>query len=473
MILHSIAKSSRRLCSLSLALSKFAHKKTYSHFPIPSPLLSSSSFSHCTVMNLNSRFYSSNRSNGDGNDDKKSSLGVWKLTSENDDIVKSLFDKDGGDLTGSGGSNTHRELKRKTWALQSDDIGEGNIFEGLDKDFVDEGGDSTGALSKDNGDWMGVAEGGTEGEWKGKDSSWDFRSGGSADVNVFDGVDTKFEKSGSTASRGSDEWLTADGYKPWSFDEEENVPNVLDIGEVEKLKEIDDAIKAADEERKKAEKKALENEEKALTAVLKGPNRAFGDLVAASGISDAMLDSLMALKNFQDIEGLPPLRDIEDERYEKTKKKSVWGEIERQKQEAITKSRVRVVDEKGRAYGTGRRKCSIARVWIQPGDGKFSINDKEFDIYFPLLDHRAALLRPFSETNTLGLWDVNCTVKGGGTTGQVGAIQLGISRALQHWEPELRPPLKQAGFFTRDPRVVERKKPGKAKARKSFQWVKR
>ncbi|KAL9259495.1 Small ribosomal subunit protein uS9m-like protein [Drosera capensis] len=167
---------------------------------------------------------------------------------------------------------------------------------------------------------MGVAEGDTEGEWKDGDSSWDFRSGDGADVNVFDGVDTKFEKSGNPGGRGSDEWLTADGYKPWSFDEEENVPNVLDIGEVERVKEIDDVIKVADEERKKAEKKALENEEKALTAVLKfnvdyildnlevwvlvGPDRAFGDLVAASGISDAMPDSLMALKNFQDIEGL-------------------------------------------------------------------------------------------------------------------------------------------------------------------------
>ncbi|KAM4068981.1 hypothetical protein ACB094_12G054600 [Castanea mollissima] len=217
----------------------------------------------------------------------------------------------------------------------------------------------------------------------------------------------------------------------------------------------------------------LEREKQELTAVLNGPNRAFGDLIAASGITDEMLDSLIALKDLEGIEGLPPLSEIEEMRYEKNTRKSSRAEIERQKQEEVAKARVRQVDEKGRAYGTGRRKCSIARVFLQPGDGKFVVNDKEFDVYFPMLDHRAALLRPFSETKTLGLWDVNCTVKGGGVSGQVGAIRLGISRALQNWEPDLRPALRDAGFLTRDSRVVERKKPGKAKARKSFQWVKR
>ncbi|KAG5532090.1 hypothetical protein RHGRI_026637 [Rhododendron griersonianum] len=85
--------------------------------------------------------------------------------------------------------------------------------------------------------------------------------------------------------------------------------------------------------------------------------------------------------------------------------------------EEVAKARVRQVDEKGKAYGTGRRKCSIARVWIQPGDGIFVVNEKEFDVYFPMLDHRAALLRPFSETKTLGLWNIDCTVKGGGVSG--------------------------------------------------------
>ena len=153
--------------------------------------------------------------------------------------------------------------------------------------------------------------------------------------------------------------------------------------------------------------------------LIAGPNRAFGDLIAASGITDEMLGSLIALKDLEGIEGLPPLSEIEEMRYEKNTRKSSRAEIERQKQEEVAKARVRQVDEKGRAYGTGRRKCSIARVFLQPGDGKFVVNDKEFDVYFPMLDHRAALLRPFSETKTLGLWDVNCTVKGGGVSGEL------------------------------------------------------
>ena len=155
-----------------------------------------------------------------------------------------------------------------------------------------------------------------------------------------------------------------------------------------------------------------------MVFIIPGPNRAFGDLIAASGITDEMLDSLIALKDLEGIEGLPPLSEIEEMRYEKNTRKSSRAEIERQKQEEVAKARVRQVDDKGRAYGTGRRKCSVARVFLQPGDGKFVVNDKEFDVYFPMLDHRAALLRPFSETKTLGLWDINCTVKGGGVSGE-------------------------------------------------------
>ncbi|GAV62137.1 Ribosomal_S9 domain-containing protein [Cephalotus follicularis] len=256
--------------------------------------------------------------------------------------------------------------------------------------------------------------------------------------------------------------------KPWSLAaaEEKKIDELFDI--VESVGNVGEITSERIEE-----DKMLEKEEKDLTAILKGPNRAFGDLITASGITDEMLDSLIALKDFEGVEGLPPLSVIEDMRYEKNTRKSTRAEMERLKQEEFAKARVRQVDDKGRAYGTGRRKCSIARVWIQPGDGKFIVNDKQFDVYFPLLDHRAALLRPFSETKTLGLWDINCTVKGGGVSGQVGAIQLGVSRALQSWEPNLRSPLRTVGFLTRDPRVVERKKPGKAKARKSFQWVKR
>lgn len=163
--------------------------------------------------------------------------------------------------------------------------------------------------------------------------------------------------------------------------------------------------------------------------ILVGPERAFGDLIASSGITDEMLDSLIALKDFEGIQGLPPLSEIEDIRYEKNAKRSNRGDIEHKKQEEMANARVRQVDDKGRAYGTGRRKCSIARVWIQPGGGKFVVNDKEFDVYFPMLDKRAALLRPFSETKTLGMWDVNCTVKGGGTSGEH-CLQLNILLAF-------------------------------------------
>lgn len=155
-----------------------------------------------------------------------------------------------------------------------------------------------------------------------------------------------------------------------------------------------------------------------MELTIAGPDRAFGDLIAKSGITDEMLDSLIALKDFQGIEGLPPLTEIENMRREKSSKKSSRAEIELQMQEEIAKSRVRQVDESGRAYGTGRRKCSIARVWITPGKGTFLVNEKEFDVYFPMLDHRAALLRPLAETKTLGSWDIKCTVKGGGTTGK-------------------------------------------------------
>lgn len=265
-------------------------------------------------------------------------------------------------------------------------------------------------------------------------------------------------------------WATAEGYKPWSFDGEGEGEKVFDDVKVETdLKGFDEEPKVQSPD----EKKLLELEEQALTEVLKGPNRAFGDLIAASGITEEMLDSLLALKNLDGIKGLPPLSEIEDMRYEKNTRRSTRADIERQKQEEVAKARVKQVDEKGRAYGTGRRKCSIARVWVEPGSGKFMVNDKEFDVYFPMLDHRAVLLRPFTETKTLGMWDVRCTVKGGGVSGQVGAVLLGISRALQNWDPELRPPLREGGLLTRDSRVVERKKPGKAKARKSFQWVKR
>lgn len=130
-------------------------------------------------------------------------------------------------------------------------------------------------------------------------------------------------------------------------------------------------------------------------------------------------------------------------------------------------------DALGRSYGTGRRKNAVARVWIKPGSGKISINSAEFEKYFARDAHRRLVLQPFEVTKTLGQFDIMCTVLGGGHTGQAGAIRHGLSRALDHFDPELHIALHDAGLMTRDPRVVERKKYGQHKARKSTQFSKR
>jgi small subunit ribosomal protein S9 len=132
-----------------------------------------------------------------------------------------------------------------------------------------------------------------------------------------------------------------------------------------------------------------------------------------------------------------------------------------------------VKDKLGRSYGTGRRKNSVARVWIKSGSGKISVNGREFEQYFPRETHRRIILQPFDTTKTLGTFDIMCTVLGGGHTGQSGAIRHGLSRALVNFDPELYAALHTAGFMTRDPRVVERKKYGQHKARKSTQFSKR
>ncbi|KAF8091746.1 hypothetical protein N665_0436s0009 [Sinapis alba] len=310
-----------------------------------------------------------------------------------------------------------------------------------------------------NDSWASSGAGG-DGKWAEEEPKrWNMKE--DEDKVVFGDVANGYGASGDVKSNA----------KPWDLKEEEDDDKVVFDTSGEMPISFNNSLENAEEERVK--KEVFEKEDKELTEIIKGPDRAFGDLIAKSGITDEMLDSLIALKDFQGVDGLPPLSEIENIRREKSSKKSSRAEIELQMQEEIAKSRVRQVDETGRAYGTGRRKCSIARVWIVPGKGKFHVNDKEFDVYFPMLDHRAALLRPLAETKTLGSWDIKCTVNGGGTTGQVGAIQLGISRALQNWEPDMRTALRAAGFLTRDSRVVERKKAGKAKARKSFQWVKR
>lgn len=125
------------------------------------------------------------------------------------------------------------------------------------------------------------------------------------------------------------------------------------------------------------------------------------------------------------------------------------------------------------AYGTGRRKNSVARVWVKPGNGKITVNGREVERYFARPVLRMILNQPFGAVNRAGNYDVNCTVKGGGLSGQAGAIRLGISRALDQLDSSFHTILRRGGFLTRDSRVVERKKYGKAKARRSFQFSKR
>ena len=131
------------------------------------------------------------------------------------------------------------------------------------------------------------------------------------------------------------------------------------------------------------------------------------------------------------------------------------------------------VDAMGRAYSTGKRKSSIARVWIKPGNGIITVNGRKEEIYFSSKSHRLLLNQPLISSNRKTEVDVICTVKGGGLSGQAGAIRHGISKALVNFDPELRKGLKKHGFLTRDSRVVERKKYGKAKARRSYQFSKR
>ena len=131
------------------------------------------------------------------------------------------------------------------------------------------------------------------------------------------------------------------------------------------------------------------------------------------------------------------------------------------------------VDAQGRAYATGRRKDAVARVWLKPGTGKITVNGRDQEVYFARPTLRLVIDQPFQISDRAGQYDVVCTVKGGGLSGPAGAVKHGISQALSKFEPQLRLTVKAAGFLTRDPRVVERKKYGRAKARKSFQFSKR
>ena len=131
------------------------------------------------------------------------------------------------------------------------------------------------------------------------------------------------------------------------------------------------------------------------------------------------------------------------------------------------------LDKHGRAYATGRRKDAVARVWLKPGSGKIQVNGRDQSVYFARPTLRLVINQPFDVTDRKGQYDVIATVKGGGLSGQAGAVKHGIAQALSRFEPTLRTAVKREGFLTRDPRVVERKKYGRAKARRSFQFSKR
>jgi small subunit ribosomal protein S9 len=141
--------------------------------------------------------------------------------------------------------------------------------------------------------------------------------------------------------------------------------------------------------------------------------------------------------------------------------------------QAETPLREQQLDKYGRAYATGRRKDAVARVWLKPGSGKIEINGRDQSIYFARPTLRLVINQPFGVTDRVGQYDVVATVKGGGLSGQAGAVKHGIAQALSRYEPMLRSAVKREGFLTRDSRVVERKKYGKAKARRSFQFSKR
>ena len=134
---------------------------------------------------------------------------------------------------------------------------------------------------------------------------------------------------------------------------------------------------------------------------------------------------------------------------------------------------VKKVDKQGRAYATGKRKDAVARVWVKPGSGKITVNTRTVEVYFARPVLRMMIQQPLVSANRQGQYDVICTVSGGGLSGQAGAVRHGLSKALTNFEPELRGVLKKGGFLTRDSRVVERKKYGRAKARRSFQFSKR
>lgn len=170
---------------------------------------------------------------------------------------------------------------------------------------------------------------------------------------------------------------------------------------------------------------------------------------------------------------LPSMEEIDAEESEEARLRAERRESEKEREDERRANRAAVRDATGASSATGRRKTSVARVTIRPGDGAVTINDRPFDAHIPDINHRAMMIRPFLVTDTMGLFDVDASVRGGGLSGQAQAIRHGLARALELYEPDFRPALKKEGMLTRDPRKVERKKPGRKKARKAFQWVKR
>lgn len=166
-------------------------------------------------------------------------------------------------------------------------------------------------------------------------------------------------------------------------------------------------------------------------------------------------------------DGTQESRDALEAMREKEAQKQRWI------QNAKSPVRLSEIDERGRSYGRGSRKSAHARVWVQPGEGEIVVNRKDFVSYFPRESNRDHIIGPMVASQTCGQFDVVAMVRGGGMSGQAGAIRLGLARALEKYNPDYRPPMKRYGFMTRDPRKVERKKVGRVKARKSPQWVRR
>ncbi|KLE34298.1 30S ribosomal protein S9 [Aurantiacibacter luteus] len=182
----------------------------------------------------------------------------------------------------------------------------------------------------------------------------------------------------------------------------------------------------------------------------------------------------MATEETKTATDLADLKSVVDSAPAATETAGDAGETEAAKPAAPTAPlREQELDAQGRAYATGRRKDATARVWLKPGTGKVTVNGRDQEVYFARPTLRLVIDQPFTITERQGQYDVVCTVSGGGLSGQAGAVKHGISQALSKYEPALRSTIKAAGFLTRDSRVVERKKYGRAKARRSFQFSKR